>query len=90
MEKWVTDRRTDGWTNGQTEGRMDKASYRDAWTHLKMGHFEGYFRLFWGCGGGPKGPGWGKYPFQMWMIYYDEVICGWCGYLWLHDITLTI
>ena len=57
---------------------------------MKMGPFEAYFRLFWGCGGGPEGPGWGKYPFQMWSIYYDEVICGWCGYLWLHDITLTI
>ena len=26
-----TDRQTDGWTDGP----MDKASYRDAWTHLK-------------------------------------------------------
>ena len=23
------------WTNGPTDGRMDKASYRDAWTYLK-------------------------------------------------------
>ena len=23
-------------TDGQTDGRTDKASYRDAWTHLKI------------------------------------------------------
>ena len=57
---------------------------------IKNGSFWRFFLLFWGCGGGPKGPGWAKYPFQMWMRYYDEVICGWCGYLWLHDITFTI
>ena len=27
--------RTDGPTDGPTDQRMDKASYRDAWTHLK-------------------------------------------------------
>ena len=31
----------------------------------KMGHFGGYFWLFWGCGGGPLGPGWGNNPTQM-------------------------
>ena len=30
-KKWVTDRRTDG----PTDRQMDKAFYRDAWTHLK-------------------------------------------------------
>ena len=32
LQKRVTDRRTDGRINGQT----DRPSYRDAWTHLKM------------------------------------------------------
>ena len=27
---------TDPWTHGPTDPRTDKASYRDAWTHLKM------------------------------------------------------
>ena len=31
FEKRVTDRRT----HGRTDGPTDKASYRDAWTHLK-------------------------------------------------------
>ena len=53
-----------------------------------MGHFGGYVWLFWGCGGGPAGPGWGNYPSQMWMSYYVKEKCGWCGDLWLHDITL--
>ena len=26
----------DGWTDGRTDGRMDKPSYRDARTHLKI------------------------------------------------------
>ena len=30
-----TDRRTDQPTDGLTDQRMDKSSYRDAWTHLK-------------------------------------------------------
>ena len=56
----------------------------------KMDNFGGYVWLFWGCGVGPEGPGWGNYPTQIWISYYDEYKCGWCGYLWLHDITLTI
>ena len=55
---------------------------------MKMGLFVGYFRLFWDCGGGPEGPGWGIYLAQMWMSWYDEDKFGWCGYLWLYDITL--
>ena len=51
------------------------------------GSFWGYVWLFWGCGGGPEGPGWGNYPSQMWMSKYDKEKFGWCGYLWLHDIT---
>ena len=31
----VMDRWTDQRTDGRTDGQMDKASYRDAWTHLK-------------------------------------------------------
>ena len=39
--------------------------------------------------GVPEVPGWENYPSQMWMsLLYDEK-CGWCGYLWLHDISLT-
>ena len=26
----------EGWTDGRTDRRTDKPSYRDAWTHLKM------------------------------------------------------
>ena len=32
----TTDRRMDGWTDGQTDQRTDTPSYRDARTHLKI------------------------------------------------------
>ena len=50
----------------------------------KTGHLGGYVWLLSGCGGGPVGPGWGNYPFQMWMCYYDEEKCSRHGYSWLH------
>ena len=53
----------------------------------KMRHFEGYFWLLWDSGGGTEGPGWGNYLSPMWMSFYDEEKCVWCGYLWLLDIT---
>ena len=34
-KKHLTDGPTDRRTDGPTDGRMDKASYRDTWTHLK-------------------------------------------------------
>ena len=37
--------------------------------------------------GAPVGPGWRNYPSQMGITYYDEEKYGWCGFLWLHDIT---
>ena len=52
-----------------------------------MRHFEGYFWLLWDSGGGTEGPGWGNYLSPMWMSFYDEEKCVWCGYLWLLDIT---
>ena len=54
----------------------------------KMGNFGGDVLLFGGCVGAPEGPGWGNYPFQLWMGQFDKEKYGWCGYLWLHDITL--
>ena len=38
FEKPVTQGPTDQRTDGRTDGRTEKASYRDAWTHLKMGY----------------------------------------------------
>jgi len=55
-----------------------------------MGLFGGYVWLFCGFGGGPEGLRWGKYPSQIWMSWYDEERCGWCGYLWVHDITFMV
>ena len=40
VEKRLTDQRTDGPTHGPTDGWTDKASYRDAWTHLKTSESE--------------------------------------------------
>ena len=42
FEKRVTNRRTDG----PTDGRTDKASYRDVWMHLKMAKNENRVRSF--------------------------------------------
>ena len=51
-----------------------------------MGLFGGYVWLFCGFGVGPEG----NYPSQIWMSLYDEERCGWCGYLWVHDITFMV
>ena len=43
------DGRTDGQTDGRTNGWTDRPSYRDAWTHLKMGQkgFSFFFLVIW-------------------------------------------
>ena len=49
-KKKVTDRPTDRPTDRQTDRRTDTPSYRDGWTHLKMGKprspVENIIRLF--------------------------------------------
>ena len=50
--------------------------------------FKGYLWLLWDSGGGTEGPEWGNYLSRMLMSSYDEENCGWCGYLWLLDITV--
>ena len=40
-------RLTHGRTDRRTDGRTDKASYRDAWTHLKNMKFSSNPDIFW-------------------------------------------
>ena len=56
----------------------------------KRGHFGGVCLAVLGCGVGPEGSGSGNYSSQMLMSSYDKKKCVWRGYLWLHDITLTV
>ena len=41
---WRTDQRTHPPTDGRMDGRTDRPSYRDAWTHLKTQQTDGFYR----------------------------------------------